>query len=175
MRSKLFFPNAAGASVASSFFTIFAGFLARPIGALIFGHIGDRLGRKATLLVTLLLMSTLVRQCSKHCASTGKTFSWLLSPGPANKEPSTSHHIRDLLRDRPYRHGPRLHALRVFLGRCRLGVCHTALWLSVVQVRVDAREGGGKFAPAIGICPPVLNCYTKSLPAFALSSSRCSR
>ena len=54
---KLFFPNAAGGSVASSFFTIFVGFLARPIGALIFGHIGDRLGRKATLLVTLLLMS----------------------------------------------------------------------------------------------------------------------
>ena len=39
MRSKLFFPNAAGASVASSFFTIFAGFLARPIDALIFGGI----------------------------------------------------------------------------------------------------------------------------------------
>ena len=32
------------------------GFLARPIGAAIFGHYGDRLGRKAALIATLLLM-----------------------------------------------------------------------------------------------------------------------
>ena len=32
------------------------GFVARPIGAAIFGHYGDRLGRKATLIATLLLM-----------------------------------------------------------------------------------------------------------------------
>src|SRR5678815_867829 len=38
-------------------FGIYAvGFLARPIGAAIFGHFGDRLGRKAALVVTLLLM-----------------------------------------------------------------------------------------------------------------------
>jgi len=34
------------------------GFVARPIGAAIFGHYGDRLGRKAALIATLLLMGT---------------------------------------------------------------------------------------------------------------------
>ena len=32
------------------------GFAARPVGAAIFGHYGDRIGRKATLIATLLLM-----------------------------------------------------------------------------------------------------------------------
>ena len=38
-------------------FAIYAvGFVARPIGAAIFGHYGDRIGRKSTLIATLLLM-----------------------------------------------------------------------------------------------------------------------
>ncbi|HZV51024.1 MAG TPA: MFS transporter [Candidatus Dormibacteraeota bacterium] len=36
--------------------SFFVGFLARPIGGAIFGHFGDRIGRKATLIATLLLM-----------------------------------------------------------------------------------------------------------------------
>lgn len=46
-----------------SFSVLFIGFLARPIGAMIFGYYGDRIGRKATLVSTLLLMgisSTLI-------------------------------------------------------------------------------------------------------------------
>jgi MFS family permease len=39
-----------------AFGTYFVGFIARPVGAAIFGHYGDRIGRKATLIVTLLLM-----------------------------------------------------------------------------------------------------------------------
>jgi MFS family permease len=39
-----------------SFSTYFVGFLARPIGAAIFGHFGDRVGRKASLIATLTLM-----------------------------------------------------------------------------------------------------------------------
>ncbi|HEU4612995.1 MAG TPA: MFS transporter [Kofleriaceae bacterium] len=39
-----------------SFGTYFVGFAARPIGAAIFGPIGDRIGRKATLILTLMLM-----------------------------------------------------------------------------------------------------------------------
>jgi len=39
-----------------SFLTFTAGFLARPVGGVVFGHLGDRVGRKATLVATLLLM-----------------------------------------------------------------------------------------------------------------------
>src|SRR5579872_2592955 len=39
-----------------SFSTYFVGFAARPIGAAIFGHYGDRVGRKALLIITLVLM-----------------------------------------------------------------------------------------------------------------------
>jgi MFS family permease len=39
-----------------AFSTFFIGFVARPIGGIIFGHIGDRVGRKASLVATLLLM-----------------------------------------------------------------------------------------------------------------------
>jgi MFS family permease len=41
-----------------SFGVYAVGFLARPIGAAIFGHYGDRLGRKAALIATLLLMGS---------------------------------------------------------------------------------------------------------------------
>ena len=39
-----------------SFLTFTAGFVARPLGGLLFGHLGDRVGRKSTLVATLLLM-----------------------------------------------------------------------------------------------------------------------
>lgn len=39
-----------------SFSTFFVGFAARPAGAVIFGHLGDRVGRKASLIATLMLM-----------------------------------------------------------------------------------------------------------------------
>src|ERR1700704_573513 len=53
----LFFPaSSAYAGAMQSFATYFVGFAARPIGAAIFGHWGDRIGRKTTLIVTLLLM-----------------------------------------------------------------------------------------------------------------------
>ena len=54
---KLFFPNESLlAATLASFSTYFIGFVGRPIGAAIFGHYGDRIGRKATLISTLLLM-----------------------------------------------------------------------------------------------------------------------
>jgi len=53
----LFFPHASSyVALLESFGTYFVGFAARPVGAAIFGHWGDRIGRKATLIVTLLLM-----------------------------------------------------------------------------------------------------------------------
>src|SRR5579883_3016084 len=54
---KLFFPNEDSLTATlNSFGIYFVGFVARPIGAFIFGHFGDRIGRKSTLIVTLLLM-----------------------------------------------------------------------------------------------------------------------
>jgi metabolite-proton symporter len=54
---KLFFPDASHfAGVLASFATYAVGFAARPVGAAIFGHWGDRIGRKATLIATLMLM-----------------------------------------------------------------------------------------------------------------------
>jgi MFS family permease len=54
---KLFFPSSSAyAGTLESFATFFVGFAARPVGAWIFGHFGDRIGRKSTLIVTLLLM-----------------------------------------------------------------------------------------------------------------------
>jgi MFS family permease len=54
---KLFFPNQDPLSATLlSFTTYFVGFAARPVGAAIFGHYGDRIGREATLIATLLFM-----------------------------------------------------------------------------------------------------------------------
>jgi len=54
---KLYFPNQDPVSATLlSFGTYFIGFAARPVGAAIFGHYGDRIGRKATLIATLLFM-----------------------------------------------------------------------------------------------------------------------
>jgi len=54
---KLYFPNAnAYSGTLLAFGTYFIGFVARPVGAAIFGHYGDRIGRKATLIATLLFM-----------------------------------------------------------------------------------------------------------------------
>ena len=44
------------AGTLASFATQFVGFAARPVGAAIFGHYGDRIGRKAALIATLSLM-----------------------------------------------------------------------------------------------------------------------
>ena len=53
---KLFFPGSDPlVSTLQAFGVFFIGFVARPIGAAIFGHYGDRIGRKATLIVTLLM------------------------------------------------------------------------------------------------------------------------
>ena len=53
----VFFPESSEyAGQLESFATLAVGFAARPVGAAIFGHWGDRIGRKATLIVTLLLM-----------------------------------------------------------------------------------------------------------------------
>jgi MFS family permease len=54
--NKVFFPGSdPWVGTLQAFGVYFVGFVARPIGAAIFGHYGDRIGRKATLIVTLLM------------------------------------------------------------------------------------------------------------------------
>ncbi|WP_449431943.1 MFS transporter [Pseudomonas putida] len=55
---KVFFPAdlAPGTATLLSFLTLWAGFVARPIGGIIFGHLGDKIGRKTTLVITLVMM-----------------------------------------------------------------------------------------------------------------------
>ncbi|MFF5900541.1 MFS transporter [Streptomyces argenteolus] len=54
---KVFFPELEGPiGTLVAFATFWVGFLARPLGGIIFGHYGDRLGRKKTLVITLLMM-----------------------------------------------------------------------------------------------------------------------
>ncbi|MEQ3553801.1 MFS transporter [Pseudonocardia nematodicida] len=54
---RLFFPGDDGTvGLIESFGAFAAGFLTRPLGALIFGHFGDRIGRKPMLMITVLLI-----------------------------------------------------------------------------------------------------------------------
>src|ERR1700681_2865843 len=55
--AQVFFPKGnATAALLASFATYAAGFLVRPFGALVFGRIGDLVGRKYTFLITILVM-----------------------------------------------------------------------------------------------------------------------
>ncbi|MEE3063722.1 MAG: MFS transporter [Actinomycetota bacterium] len=55
--SKLFFPNASSlVGTLLAFATFAVGFVMRPVGGLVFGHIGDRIGRKRSLALTMLIM-----------------------------------------------------------------------------------------------------------------------
>ncbi|MBS0611565.1 MAG: MHS family MFS transporter [Proteobacteria bacterium] len=71
----LFFPTTLPHSVAllASFSTFAVGFVARPVGALAFGHIGDRIGRKSALAVAMVLMgaATTLIACLPSYAAIG--------------------------------------------------------------------------------------------------------
>jgi MFS family permease len=55
--AKLFFPQSSPlAGTLQAFAVYLSGFVARPLGAALFGHFGDRIGRKSTLILTLALM-----------------------------------------------------------------------------------------------------------------------
>lgn len=54
---SVFFPGAApGTQALNAFLTFGIAFLARPLGSLLFGHFGDRVGRKSTLVASMLVM-----------------------------------------------------------------------------------------------------------------------
>lgn len=55
----LFFPEADPAvGTIAAFGTLAAGYVARPLGGIVFGHFGDRVGRKSIMLLTMLMMGT---------------------------------------------------------------------------------------------------------------------
>lgn len=55
--NKLFFPTFDPmVGTILSFGTFFVGYISRPLGAIVFGHFGDRIGRKVSLVATLLIM-----------------------------------------------------------------------------------------------------------------------
>ncbi|MEV6139142.1 MFS transporter [Nocardia sp. NPDC051990] len=70
--NKQFFPSLSpSAGTLAAFGTFAVGFIARPLGGLVFGHFGDRIGRKATLVVSLVLMglgSTLIGLIPNYAA-----------------------------------------------------------------------------------------------------------
>jgi MFS family permease len=54
---KVFFPALGStAGIVASFATLSVAFIARPVGSVVFGHFGDRIGRKRSLVMTLLIM-----------------------------------------------------------------------------------------------------------------------
>ncbi|WP_083897317.1 MFS transporter [Azospirillum sp. B506] len=55
--NKIFFPSSDPlVGSLAAFATFFVGYCARPIGGMLFGHFGDRVGRKAMLLITIMMM-----------------------------------------------------------------------------------------------------------------------
>ena len=65
---RLFFPEFDPfVSQILAFSTFSVGFVARPLGGVLFGYLGDRVGRKSTLVATLLLMGlSTVLECDAH-------------------------------------------------------------------------------------------------------------
>lgn len=71
---KVFFPSSSpGAQVVSTFATFAAAFLVRPLGGLVFGPLGDRIGRQRVLAATMIMMaiSTFAVGCLPTYASVG--------------------------------------------------------------------------------------------------------
>jgi metabolite-proton symporter len=78
---QTFFPQSAPqAQALNAFLTFGIAFLARPIGAFLFGHFGDRIGRKATLVATMVVMglSTTLIGVLPGYATAGALAPWLL-------------------------------------------------------------------------------------------------
>ncbi|MGG1943321.1 MFS transporter [Trinickia sp. NRRL B-1857] len=77
---KLFFAHGNAEGLMASFATVFVGFVSRPLGGALFAHMGDRVGRKSTLVATLTLMgvATLCVGLLPTAETLGPLAGWLL-------------------------------------------------------------------------------------------------
>ena len=78
---QTFFPkSSADAQALNAFLTFGIAFLARPVGSMLFGHFGDRIGRKSTLVASMLVMglSTTLIGFLPGYAQAGVLAPWLL-------------------------------------------------------------------------------------------------
>jgi metabolite-proton symporter len=78
---QTFFPQSApGSQALNAFLTFGIAFLARPVGSILFGHFGDRIGRKSTLVASMLVMglSTTLIGVLPGYAQAGVVAPWLL-------------------------------------------------------------------------------------------------
>jgi metabolite-proton symporter len=78
---QTFFPQSApGSQALNAFLTFGIAFLARPVGSVLFGHFGDRIGRKSTLVASMLVMglSTTLIGVLPGYAQAGVLAPWLL-------------------------------------------------------------------------------------------------
>ncbi|OYD60186.1 UNVERIFIED_ORG: putative MFS family arabinose efflux permease [Burkholderia sp. CF145] len=77
---KVFFAHGDSEGLMASFATIFVGFVSRPLGGVLFGHMGDRVGRKSTLVATLTLMgvATVLVGLVPTAETLGPLAGWLL-------------------------------------------------------------------------------------------------
>ena len=78
---QTFFPkSSAEAQALNAFLTFGIAFLARPVGSMLFGHFGDRIGRKSTLVASMLVMglSTTLIGILPGYAQAGVLAPWLL-------------------------------------------------------------------------------------------------
>jgi MFS family permease len=64
---KVFFPDASSqlAGILAALGTYAIGFVARPVGGVVFGHYGDKIGRKNLLQLSLLIIGPSSRRCSR--------------------------------------------------------------------------------------------------------------
>ncbi len=78
---QAFFPQSApGTQALNAFLTFGIAFIARPVGSVLFGHFGDRVGRKSTLVASMLVMglSTTLIGLLPGYATAGALAPWLL-------------------------------------------------------------------------------------------------
>ncbi len=78
---QAFFPQSApGTQALNAFLTFGIAFIARPVGSVLFGHFGDRIGRKSTLVASMLVMglSTTLIGLLPGYATAGALAPWLL-------------------------------------------------------------------------------------------------